>query len=149
MACVKSRMSYLEPWSKEKENPYVRGAPDDGFTTCNYTNLEYPVKITDARLKKYEYSMDMHGFAYYDADITEETFEQLRTNDKARVTKEYYPMVEGLIKIKRAPSRLSSSTTPSDGRDPSLDLDDNSNRKEQPASLVSLAEHRGFAILLS
>ena len=84
MTCVKSHMSYLEPWSKERENPYVRGAPDDGFKTSNYTNLEYSVKITDARPRKYEYSIDIHGFAYHDTDITEDILELLRTNDKAR-----------------------------------------------------------------
>ena len=139
MAWVESRMSYLQPWSKEKENPYVRGAPDDGFRTCNHSHLEYPVKITNARPRKEEYSIDTHGFAYHDADIAEETLELLRTNDKERVAEDYYPMVGKLVKDKTGASKVVIFDHTVRRRDPSLTLNENPNGNEQPASLVSPA----------
>jgi hypothetical protein len=139
MARVESCMSYLEPWSKERENPYVRGAPDDGFKTSNFTNLEYPVEVADARPRKDEFSIDTHGFAYHDADIAEEMLELLRANDKDQVAKEYYPTVEKLVKEKTGATKVVIFDHTVRRRDPSLTSKENPNGKEQPASLVSPA----------
>ncbi|OTA66119.1 hypothetical protein K449DRAFT_325987 [Hypoxylon sp. EC38] len=137
MAVYESRMSFLQPWSEEKGNPYVRGAPAEGFDTLNYSNQEYPVKITDARPNKYGFDIETHGFAYHDDPyITQEILELLRINDKPKVAKEYYPLVEALVKEKTGATRVVIFDHTLRRRDPSLTKSDNPNGREQPASLV-------------
>lgn len=137
MAVVESRMSFLQPWSEEKGNPYVRGAPAEGFDTLNYSNIEYPVQITDARPNKSEFNIDTHGFAYHDdSTITPEILEMLRANDKAKVVNDYYPMVEALVKEKTGASKVVIFDHTIRRRDPTLSKGDNPNGREQPASLV-------------
>lgn len=141
MATVESRMSFLQPWGEDEGNPYVRGAAAEGFDSCNYSNLEYPVKITDARPNKHEFDVNTHGFAYFDdPSITEEILEILRANDKPRVTKEYYPLVEKLVKDKTGATRVFIFDHTVRRRDPSLSPKDNPNGREQPASLVRFSQ---------
>lgn len=137
MAAVESRMSFLQPWSADKGNPYVRGAPTDGFDSLNYSNLEYPVKIIDTRPNSSEYDINIHGFAYVeDSSITEETLETLRANDKERVAEEYYPQVERLVKEKTGATKVVIFDHTLRRRDPTLNPKDNPNGREQPAGLV-------------
>lgn len=137
MAIVESTMSFLQPWDVEKGNPYVRGAPAEGFETLNYSNQEYEVKITDARPNKGEYTIDTHGFAYHDDPYVDEAvLEVLRANDKAEVSDRYYPMVERLVKEKTGATKVVVFDHTLRRRQPALAKTDNPNGKEQPASLV-------------
>lgn len=137
MAMVESRMSFLQPWSEEKGNPYVRGAPAERYDTLNYSNLEYPVKIIDARPNKDDFNIDTHGFAYHnDPYITQEVLEILRANDKTTVAREYYPLVETLVMEKTGASKVVIFDHTLRRRDPSLAKTDNPSGREQPASLV-------------
>ncbi|GJC94037.1 methyltransferase [Colletotrichum higginsianum] len=137
MAVFESRMSFLQPWAPEKGNPFVRGAPAEGFETLNYSNQEHAVKITDARPNMGEYDINTHGFAYHhDASITADLLEALRANDKAAVAAQYYPLVEKLVKEKTGANRVVIFDHTLRRRDPALATTDNPNGREQPASLV-------------
>ncbi|KAI0107202.1 hypothetical protein GGR51DRAFT_571132 [Nemania sp. FL0031] len=137
MATFESRMSFLQPWAQEKGNPYVRGAATDGFPRLNYSNQEYSVKVTDGRPIKNEFDINVHGFAYHtDHSITDEVLEILREDDKALVIRDYYPLVEALVKEKTGASRVVIFDHTLRRRDPALTPGDNPNGKEQPASLV-------------
>ncbi|OBR12351.1 Methyltransferase [Colletotrichum higginsianum IMI 349063] len=140
MAVFESRMSFLQPWAPEKGNPFVRGAPAEGFETLNYSNQEHAVKITDARPNMGEYDINTHGFAYHhDASITADLLEALRANDKAAVAAQYYPLVEKLVKEKTGANRVVIFDHTLRRRDPALATTDNPNGREQPASLLHLA----------
>lgn len=144
MATVKSVMSFLEPWSPEKGNPYVRGEPAAGYDTMNYSHQDYEVEITDARPNKRDFNITTHGFAYHDdPDMTEELLQILRSNDKAAVAKLYYPAVERLVKEKTGASRVVIFDHTLRRRDPALAKTDNANGREQPASLVCTIRPRG------
>ncbi|KAI8632619.1 hypothetical protein F5Y19DRAFT_491279 [Xylariaceae sp. FL1651] len=139
MATFDSRMSFLEPWSSSKGNPYVRGAPDEGFPKLNYTNYESPVKVTNGRPIKDEFDINVHGFAYHtDNTITENILEILRKDDKPLVIRDYYPLVEALVKEKTGARRVVIFDHTLRRRDPSLTSRDNPNGREQPASLQNV-----------
>ena len=139
MTTYESRMSYLEPWSKELEAPYVRNGPDPDFESCNFKNLEYKIHVADARPNKDEFNLDTHGFAFHqDSHITEEILEVLRKNDKEFVVKEYYPMVEDLVKEKTGASKVVVFDHTIRRRDRKL-AGSNPNGREQPASLVIIS----------
>lgn len=130
-------MSFLQPWAPEKGNPYVRGAATEGFPRLNYSNQEYSVKVTDGRPIKNEFDINVHGFAYHtDNSITDEVLEILKKDDKALVVRDYYPLVEALVKEKTGASRVVIFDHTLRRRDPALTSGDNPNGREQPASLV-------------
>lgn len=143
MATVESRMTFLQPWSADKGNPYVRGAPAEGYDTMNYSHQDYAVKITNARPTKSDFDITTHGFAYHDDPyITDDLLQTLRQNNKAEVAKLYYPVVERLVKEKTGASKVVIFDHTLRRRDPSLAKSDNPNGKEQPASLVGSSIHR-------
>ncbi|KAI1176307.1 hypothetical protein F4777DRAFT_547112 [Nemania sp. FL0916] len=137
MATFESRMSFLQPWTSEKGNPYVRGAVTDGFPRLNHSNQEYSVKIADGRPIKDEFDLNVHGFAYHtDNTITDEILEILRKDDKSLVIKNYYPLVEALVKERTGASRVVIFDHTLRRRDPALTSGGNPNWRDQPASLV-------------
>lgn len=107
MAIVETRMNFLPPWSDSKENPYVRGAPSEGFEKSNFEQQEYPVTITDARDNMENFSLDKHAFAFYqDSDLSDEILEALRSNDANRISREYFPLVERLVRQKTGAGKV-------------------------------------------
>jgi hypothetical protein len=137
MAIFESRMSFIQPWDESRGNPFVRGAADEGFERCNYGDLEYSVRITDARPRKYEFNIDTHGFGYFDdPNITPELLEILRANDKPTVAKEYYPYIEEFVKKSVGATKVVIFDHTIRRRDPALNKKDNPTGREQPASLV-------------
>ncbi|KAI1120234.1 hypothetical protein F5Y10DRAFT_283456 [Nemania abortiva] len=145
MTTFESRMSFLQPWALEKGNPYVRGAAAEGFPRLNYSSQEHSVGITDGRPTKNEFDINVHGFAYHtDNTITDEILEILRKNDKALIARDYYPLVEALVKKNTGASRVVIFDHTLRRRDPTLASGDNLNWRDQPASLVTGALRRVY-----
>jgi hypothetical protein len=138
MTACETSMLFLEPWPTNKENPYYRTAPDEGFEVKNFEWLPYDVKIMDARPSMEKFNLNDHGFAFRKdvAGVPSETMEAFMDNDDERVKKHYYPHVERLIKeITGAPEVIVFNHTVR-RRDPALSLFGGSNGRQQPASTV-------------
>ena len=138
MAACETSMMFLEPWPANKQNPYYRTTPDEGFEVKNFEWIPYDVKITDARPNMEKFTLDDHGFAFRkdEAGVTPETLEAFADNDDERVKKHYYPHVEQLLKkITGAPEVVVFNHTVR-RRDPSLGLFGGSKGRQQPASTV-------------
>ncbi|KAF2789638.1 methyltransferase [Melanomma pulvis-pyrius CBS 109.77] len=137
MAIVESQMSYLEPWGLKEEAPYIRGKVEDAFPRTNFTNQVYKVQVHDARPEMDQFSLDTHGFAFHrDDGINGEIVEAIREKNKTLVEEEYYPQISNLVKRKTGASKVIVFDHTYRRRDPSLNLDENPNGREQPATLV-------------
>lgn len=137
MSTVKSQMSYLEPWT-DKDAPYVRGKVEESFPRTNFVNREYTVQIHDARPKKNEFDLDVHGFSFYDDQpLSEHVIQAIRSRDKSLVEREYYPLAEDLVKKVTGASKVIIFDHTYRKRDPSLAVHENPNGREQPATVVS------------
>jgi len=133
-------MSFLEPWksSSEAESPYVRGLVEEGYPSTNFKNEDYSVQITDARPKKGSFTLDNNGFAWQDDDpLSTDVLRAIRSKDKSLVSEHYYPIVERLVKKATGASKIIIFDHTYRKRDPSLNLKENPNGKEQPATVVS------------
>lgn len=100
MATYTSVMRFIEPWSQNKELPFIRTNPEPGYNNMNFEWIDRPVQIRDTRYQKETFSLDQHGFAYTD-DIEGATLEMLdvlRENDGKRIREKYYPHIEALVK---------------------------------------------------
>ncbi|OCL06614.1 methyltransferase [Glonium stellatum] len=137
MAIVESQMSYLEPWSTSGEPPFVRGITDEEYKPTNFNNLEYSVQIADARPQKDEFQLDTHGFAFHGDDtLPEDVLRAIRSKDNNFVADEYYPIVERLITQKTGATRVVIFDHTYRKKDPALNLKENPNGREQPATVV-------------
>jgi len=140
MTTYEAQMSFLEPWPSTKtESPYVRGMAEDGYLSQNFQNVEHTVEITDARLNKENFKLDTHGFAWYkDTNLSAPVLEAIRSKDKDSVIDAYYPLVEDLVKRATGATRTIVFDHTYRKRNPELDMKENPNGKEQPATVVSL-----------
>ncbi|KAH8197404.1 hypothetical protein TruAng_008427 [Truncatella angustata] len=137
MAVVESQMAYLEPWLDKPEGPYVRGKVEESFPRQNFANVDYKVKVHDARARKDEFNLDTHGFAFHDDEpLSDEIVEAIRTRSKLFVEQQYYPLVAKLVKKKTGANRVVIFDHTYRKRDPSLAANENPNGREQPATLV-------------
>lgn len=135
-------MSFLEPWPlpADKESPYVRGVVEDGYPSTNFKNEDHNVLFTDARSFKDRFTLDQHGFAWTSSSaLPGHVLEIIRSKDKDRVTSDYYPLVETLLRDTLGASRVIMFDHTYRKRDPSLNMKDNPNQREQPATVVSVA----------
>ena len=135
---VTSTMSFLEPWEASRGNPFFRSAPAEGFESVNFKWVEHAVTITDARPNKSAFTLDAHGFAYGndEADISPTTLGALRANDSDAVKQIYYPQVEAFVKNFTGASSVIIFDHTVRKRRPELDSKENSDGKEQPATIV-------------
>ena len=108
MATYTSVMRFIEPWSQNKELPFIRTNPEPGYAYMNFEWIDRPVQITDARDQKETFSLDQHGFAYTDdvEGATPEMLDVLRENDGERIRDKYYPHIEALVKKQTGASRV-------------------------------------------
>lgn len=136
MSIVETRMSYLEPWMGKDDEPYVRGRVEDSYPRTNFTNQEFPVRVSDARPTRDDFDLDTHGFAFHDGPINDEVVEAIRGREKDGVKDNYYPMVEELVKKYTGASRVIIFDHTYRKKDPSLAPTENPNGREQPATLV-------------
>jgi hypothetical protein len=145
MATYASEMRFLEPWSPDRGNPFIRTAPDEGFDYMNFTWHNYPVSVTDARPNKTEFDLDIQGFAFHDdpEGATPEILEILRTNNKEKVESIYYPHIEKLVKEKTGSAKVKIFDHTVRRRQPELSKTANETGREQPATMVS-ALHLGL-----
>jgi hypothetical protein len=140
MATYESQMSFLEPWpsTDEKESPYVRGKVEDGYPSQNFKNEEYTVNVTDARPIKDEFTLDKNGFTWHtDTNLTSEALRAIRSKSKELVAEVYYPLVENIIKSATGATRVIIFDHTYRKRDPALNMRENPNGREQPATVVS------------
>jgi hypothetical protein len=138
MTACETSMMFLEPWPTNKENPYYRTAPDEGFDVKNFEWLPYDVRVMDARPSMEKFNLDDHGFAFRKdaAGVSSEIMDAFRDNDDERIKKHYYPVVERLMKeITGAPEVIVFNHTVR-RRDPTLSLFGGSKGRQQPASTV-------------
>jgi hypothetical protein len=133
-------MSFLEPWppTSEKESPYVRGIAEEEYPSTNFKNEDRIVRFRDARPFKDQFTLDQHGFAWTSSSaLSHQVLEIIRSKDKEKVTNVYYPLVHKLLKSKLGASRVIIFDHTYRKRDPSLDMKENPNQREQPATVVS------------
>ncbi|KAI0402333.1 S-adenosyl-L-methionine-dependent methyltransferase [Xylaria palmicola] len=143
---VVSEMRFLEPWDGTKGNPYVRRNPPPGFDHTNFEWRSYSVKFRDARPNKDQFTLDTHGFAYFDDDIPQIVIDTLRGNDPVAVRMLYYPYVAKLVqRITGAPRVIIFDHTLRKRR-PELDKTENDDGKEQPATIVHCDQSENGAL---
>ncbi|KAL1604781.1 hypothetical protein SLS60_004321 [Paraconiothyrium brasiliense] len=138
MATHEAQMSFLEPWPapSEKEPPYVRGKVEDGFPSQNFQNQEYNVKVTDARPNKDSFTLDKNGFTWHhDDNLSTDVLRAIRSKSKELVAEQYYPLVENIIKGATGASRVLIFDHTYRKRDPALNMKENPNGREQPATV--------------
>lgn len=141
MTTVEACMSFLEPWpsTAEKESPYVRGKVEESFPSTNFKNEDHIVRISDARPNKDNFTLDKHGFAWFhDLTLSADVLAAIRSKDKEQVADTYYPLVETLLKGKLNASRVVIFDHTYRKRNPELDMKENPNGREQPATVVSI-----------
>ncbi|KAI1821873.1 methyltransferase [Xylaria intraflava] len=147
MAIVESRMAFLEPWGDKTEKPYVRGKIDESFPRTNFTNLEYPVVVHDARLNKESFGLDTHGFAFHDDNsLSGSIIEAIRARNKQQIEDTYYPLVEELVKTKTGAAKVIIFDHTYRRRDPTLGPNENPNGREQPATVVHCDQSASGAV---
>lgn len=140
MTTYEATMSFLEPWPapSEKEPPYVRGKVEDGFPSQNFQNLEYRVKITDARPNKHAFTLDRNGFAWqHDETLSTDVLKAIRSKSPHLVAEKYYPLVENIVKGATGADKVIIFDHTYRKRDPALNMKENPNGREQPATVVS------------
>jgi hypothetical protein len=140
MATYDAQMSFLELWPSvdEKESPYVRGIVEDGYPSQNFKNVEYTVQVTDARPNKGDFNLDKNGFMWHtDTNLSTETLRAIRSKQKELVAEVYYPLVEKIIKNATGATSVIIFDHTYRKRDPTLNMKDNPNGREQPATVVS------------
>lgn len=140
MATVEASMSFLELWpsTEEKESPYLRGIVEDHFPSTNFTNEEHTVQVADARPRKERFTLDEHGFSWRsDINLSVDVLKAIRSKEKARVAEAYYPLVEKLLKDATSATRIIIFDHTYRKRNPALNMKENPNGKEQPATMVS------------
>jgi hypothetical protein len=139
MATYTSVMRFIEPWSQNKELPFIRTNAGPGYSYTNFEWVDRSVQIRDARDQKETFNLDQHGFAYTD-DIegaTPEMLDVLRDNDGERIREKYYPHIEALVKKRTGASHVVIFDHTSRKRRPELGTYENPTGKEQPATMVS------------
>jgi hypothetical protein len=153
MAVVETRMNFLPPWDFDRENPYVRGVPSEGYAKSNFEQKEYSVNVTDARPQMGDFNLDTHAFAYHcDSSVYSDVLEAIRSNDIDRVKHGYLPLVERLVREKTGASRVVAFDHAVRRRAPDstakYDGEVKVNNAMQPAGLVRKArtcvEHQCF-----
>lgn len=140
MTFVQALLSFLEPWPTvgEKDLPYVRGIAEDDYPATNFENEDYQIQFQDARMMKENFSLDQHGFTWSHSTVLNTcVLEAIRSREKESVVKLYYPLVEQLLKDTLGASRVIIFDHTYRKRDPALDMKENPNGKEQPATVVS------------
>ncbi|KAJ4390993.1 hypothetical protein N0V93_004592 [Gnomoniopsis smithogilvyi] len=129
-------MKFLQPWSDKKGIPFVRACPAPGYTRTNFEWRDYIVQLHNARPKKDDFTLDTHGFAYFQDDISPGMVDILRGEDKGAVRDYYYEHVKNFVKrITKAERVILFDHTLRKRR---LELSETQNRdgKEQPATMV-------------
>lgn len=140
MTTHQASMSFIEPWARKpgSESPFVRGQVEDGYPSQNFENQEYTVHVVDARPNKAAFNLDKHGFAYHDDDeLSADVLGAVRSKDKALVARIYYPIVENIIKKATGANHIVIFDHTYRKRNPSMDMKENPNGREQPATTAS------------
>ncbi|KAH7303236.1 O-methyltransferase-domain-containing protein [Stachybotrys elegans] len=132
---VTAQVKFLEPWNASKGNPFVRINPAPGFDRMNFKWEDYSIEVQEARPDKTCFTLDKHGFAYYDDEIPQSTVDALR-GDKETVKSLYYPHVEEFVKNITGSSRVIIFDHTLRKRRPDLSKMENNDGKEQPATMV-------------
>jgi hypothetical protein len=143
---VVSEMRFLEPWDGTRGNPYVRVAPDEGYDRTNIEWRDYAISIADARPTKNDFQLDVHGFAYLDDAISSDIITALRKNEDDVVKQLYYPHVEQLVKKITGAQRVIIFDHTQRKRRLALGKAENSDGKEQPATMVHCDQSEKGAI---
>jgi hypothetical protein len=132
-------MSFLEPWNLQdkSEAPFVRGKSEDGYPSQNFSNITHTVQVKDARPNLRDFTLDRHGFTWHVGEsLSPEILETIRSRDKQRVADDYYPLVEDIIRDVTGADRVVIFDHTYRKRDPALNMKENPNGREQPATVV-------------
>jgi hypothetical protein len=142
-------MSFLEPWPapSERESPYVRGKVEDGFPSQNFENQEYIVQVQDARPNKQDFTLDKNGFTWHhDDNLSKDMLKVIRSKDTELVAENYYPLIENLVRNATGATRVIIFDHTYRKRDPALNMRENPNGREQPATVVSRRQHSSILV---
>jgi hypothetical protein len=133
---VVADMRFLEPWDKSKGNPYIRAEPGEGYDLINFTWKDHTVHIADARPKTTEFDLDTHGFTYTNDAIDVDMVAAPRENKQDFLKAAYYSRVESFIRNLTGAQKIIIFDHTLRKRRMELDKTENTNGKEQPATMV-------------
>jgi hypothetical protein len=138
---VPATVKFLEPWDDAKGNPFIRMSPAPGYERMNFQWQEYTIDVEDARPVKNEFSLEKHGFGFYDDELPQATVDQLRMDSDA-VKSVYYEHVEEFVKKVTGAQRIIIFDHTMRKRRLDLAKTQNDDGKEQPATMVSPPDRR-------
>lgn len=136
---TKSEMRFLVPWDlTQRGNPFIRSCPDDGFERTNLEWEPHRVCIGDARPSIRKFSLDEHGFAFFDDNesLPPDVIEAIRANRTREVESLYYPWVKKLVACKTGARVVHIFDHTVRRRYPEKDKHLNADGQEQPATIV-------------
>jgi hypothetical protein len=133
---VIAEMRFLEPWDKSKGNPYIRVEPAEGYDRMNFLWKDHAVQIENARSQKEDFELDKHGFMYANDATDSDMITALRENKQDMVKKFYYPHVESFVRDLTGAQRVIIFDHTLRKRRTELNKTENSDGKEQPATMV-------------
>ena len=90
----------------EGEALYYRFNPGPDEKKYNMRLQPYEIEVHNARGREHEFSLDRHGFQFTKHQVPESVIQALRDGDDKTVRKEYYPVMEELIKSTTGASRV-------------------------------------------
>ncbi|KAI0455778.1 S-adenosyl-L-methionine-dependent methyltransferase [Xylaria acuta] len=131
-----AEMRFLEPWNAAKGNPYIRMNAPPGFDRTNFEWRSYPVTLTDARPMKETFALDIHGFAYFEDVISQDIIDALRRSDSESEKNMYCKHVEQFVREMTGAPRVIVFDHTLRKRRPELGQTQNTDGKEQPATMV-------------
>ncbi|KAH8160893.1 hypothetical protein CIB48_g7358 [Xylaria polymorpha] len=131
-----AEMRFLEPWNPAKGNPYIRMNPPPGFDRTNFEWRSYPVTLTDARPMKETFALDIHGFAYFEDAVSQDIIDALRRSDSTSEQNTYRKHVEQFVREMTGAPRVIVFDHTLRKRRPELGQTQNTDGKEQPATMV-------------
>ena len=136
---VESEMRFLTPWNRaEHGNPFIRSDADEGYERTNLSWEYVEVSIRDARPRLNDFSIDKHGFAFFnDTEFVQpEIIDAIRANNEAIVKKSYYPYIQQLVIDKTGARQVFVYDHTVRRRYPEKDKHTNIDGQEQPATIV-------------
>ncbi|KAI0468893.1 S-adenosyl-L-methionine-dependent methyltransferase [Xylaria cf. heliscus] len=133
---VVAEMRFLEPWNPARGNPYIRMSPPPGFDRTNFEWRSYPVTMIDARPIKESFALDIHGFAYFEDAISQDILDALRRSDSESEKDMYCKHVEQFVREMTGAPRVIVFDHTLRKRRPELGQTQNTDGKEQPATMV-------------
>jgi hypothetical protein len=104
LSSIRVNVNYTK--DPEGEALYYRFSPGPDEKKYNMKLQPYEIDVHNARGLEHGYSLDKHGFQFAKHEVPESVIQALRDGDDETVKKEYYPVMEELIKSTTGASRV-------------------------------------------